>query len=200
MGAARAGGKLSTSLRSRITALIAMPRASTPPANPPRPRRTPSLDRIDRAILHELQANGRTTYQALSDKVGLSPRPCLERVRRLEQRGVIRGYAALIDPGAVGHHVIAMAEIAMRDPSAAVRQKLERALSADPAVVELHVVNGAYDYVARVVAPTLAAYEEWTDAFLTDPAFGIARVHSTFILKTLQPFAGFPAGDSEDLS
>src|SRR3712207_789832 len=127
-------------------------------------KRAAGLDRIDVAILEALRENGRVTYQALSEKVGLSPRPCLERVRRLEQRGVIRGYAALIDPGAVGHHVIAIAEIAMRDPSGAVRQKLERGLAADPAVAELHVVNGAYDYVARVLAPTLAAYEEWTDA------------------------------------
>lgn len=164
-----------------------------------RPRRTASLDRIDLAILHELQANGRITYQALSEKVGLSPRPCLERVRRLEHRGIVRGYAALIDPGALGHHVIASAEIAMRDPSAATRQKLERALTADPAVVELLVVNGAYDYVARVVAPTLAAYEAWMDAFLTDSSFGIARVQSTFVLKTLQPFSGYPTGDSEDM-
>jgi Lrp/AsnC family leucine-responsive transcriptional regulator len=176
-----------------------MRRPSAPPAPVARrPRRTASLDRIDLAILQELQANGRITYQALSDRVGLSPRPCLERVRRLEERGIVRGYAALVDPGALGHHVIAIAEIAMRDPSGATRQKLERALAADPAVVELYVVNGAYDYVARVVAPTLAAYEEWTDA-LTDPAFGIARVHSTFVLKTLQPFSGYPTGDSEDL-
>ena len=56
------------------------------------------------------------TYQALSERVGLSPRPCLERVRRLEQKGVIRGYAALIEPLSVGHDIIALAGITMRDP------------------------------------------------------------------------------------
>jgi Lrp/AsnC family leucine-responsive transcriptional regulator len=163
-----------------------------------RGKRGAGLDRIDIAILEALQENGRMTYQALSEKVGLSPRPCLERVRRLEQRGVIRGYTALIEPAAIGHDIIALAEIAMRDTSAGARQRLERSLSAHAAVIELQVVTGEYDYVARIVAPTLAAYEALTDAFLTDPTFGIARVHSTFVLKTLKTFDGFPVGDSRD--
>ena len=163
-----------------------------------RGKRAAGLDRIDVAILEALRENGRITYQALSERVGLSPRPCLERVRRLEERGIIRGYTALIEPARVGHHIIALAEIAMRDPSAATRQRLERALIAHPCVVEVQVVNGDYDYVARVVAPTLAAYEELTDAFLTDPRFGIARVHSTFVLKTLKAFDSYPPGEAED--
>jgi Lrp/AsnC family transcriptional regulator, leucine-responsive regulatory protein len=163
---------------------------------PVRLKRPPGLDRIDRAILEALRTDGRMTYQALSERVGLSPRPCLERVRRLEQRGVIRGFAALVDPAALGHDIIALAEIAMRDPSAGIRQRLERALSAHPAVVELQVVNGDYDYVARIVAPTLSAYEALTGAFLADPAFGIARIHTTFVLKTLKAFDGYPAGSA----
>lgn len=161
-------------------------------------KRAAGLDRIDRAILEALLDNGRITYQALSERVGLSPRPCLERVRRLEQRGVIRGYAALVDPGALGHDIIALAEIAMRDPSAAARQRLERALCAHPCVVELQVVNGDYDYVARIVAPSLAGYEDLTGAFLAEPSFGIARIHTTFVLKTLKSFDGFPVLDSQD--
>jgi DNA-binding Lrp family transcriptional regulator len=174
------------------------------PTKPPRAgwqarmRRPPSLDRIDVAILEALQDNGRMTYQALSDRVGLSPRPCLERVRRLEQRGVIRGYAALIDPAALGHEIVALAEIAMRDPSAPVRQRFERALAAHPSVVELQVVSGEYDYVARIVAPTLAAYEAMTEAFLADPSFGVAKIHSTFVLKTLKSFDGYPVDHSQE--
>jgi DNA-binding Lrp family transcriptional regulator len=156
------------------------------------------LDRIDLAILEAMQENARITYQALSERVGLSARPCLERVRRLEQRGVIRGYSALIDPSALGHDIIALAEISMRDPSAAVRQRLERALCAHPAVVELQVVAGEHDYVARVVAPSLAAYEALTDAFLADPGFGIGRIQTTFVLKTLKSFGGYPVSDDRD--
>jgi Lrp/AsnC family leucine-responsive transcriptional regulator len=165
---------------------------------PSRLERAVTLDRIDLAILDALRANARMTYQALSEQVGLSPRPCLERVRRLEQKGVIRGFTVLMNPGVLGHHIIALAEIALRDPSSAVRQRLERALCAHPSVVELQVVNGDYDYVARIVAPTLAAYETLTEAFLADPAFGVGRVHTTFVLKTLKTFDGYPVGDSSD--
>lgn len=156
------------------------------------------LDRIDLSILEALRQNGRITYQALSERVGLSARPCLERVKRLEQKGVIRGFTVLVEPSALGHDIIALASISMRDPSGAARQKLERALSAHPAVVELQVVNGEYDYIARIVAPTLAAYEALTDAFLADPAFGIGRIHTTFVLKTLKSFEGYPASDSRN--
>ena len=90
-----------------------------PPSKLPSRSAKPALDRIDLLILDALRENGRITYQALSERVGLSARPCLERVRRLEQKGVIRGYTALIDPAALGHDIIALAGISMRDPSTA---------------------------------------------------------------------------------
>ncbi|WP_445504165.1 Lrp/AsnC family transcriptional regulator [Microvirga sp. G4-2] len=158
---------------------------------PIRPAKS-ALDRIDLLILDALRQNGRITYQALSDRVGLSPRPCLERVKRLEQKGVIRGYTALVDPSAIGHDIIALAGISMRDPSAVTRQRLEKALLGHPAVVELQVVNGEYDYIARIVAPTLAAYEALTEAILADTGCGIGRIHTTFVLKTLKSFEGYP--------
>ncbi|HZB62889.1 MAG TPA: Lrp/AsnC family transcriptional regulator [Microvirga sp.] len=167
-----------------------------PAAKPPGRMVKTSLDRIDLAILEALRRNGRITYQALSEQVGLSPRPCLERVKRLEQKGVIRGFTALVEPAALGHDIIALAGISMRDPSGASRQRLERAFAAHPSVVELQVVNGEYDYIARIVAPTLAAYESLTEAFLADPGFGIGRIHTTFVLKTLKDFEGYPVGDS----
>src|SRR4051812_25292524 len=177
--------------------------ASTPPDDPA-PTRMPrgaartasDLDRIDRAILEALQRDGRITIQALSEEVGLSPRPCLERVRRLKARGVVRGYTALVDPAALGHHVIALAGIALRDPSSATRQRLEHALRANACVVELEVVSGEHDYVARIVAPSLADYEALTVAFLGDPAFGVARINTTFVLRSLKEFRGYPVADS----
>ncbi len=168
------------------------------PAKPLSRSAKAALDRIDLAILDALRENGRMTYQALSERVGLSPRPCLERVKRLEQRGVIRGYTAVLEPMSLGHDIIALAGISMRDPSVAARQRLERAFCAHPAVVELQVVNGEYDYIARIVAPTLAGYEALTDAFLADPGFGIGRIHTTFVLKTLKDFEGYPVLDSGD--
>jgi DNA-binding Lrp family transcriptional regulator len=157
-----------------------------------------TLDRIDLSILETLRRSGRVTYQALSERVGLSARPCLERVKRLEQKGVIRGYTALVEPSALGHDIIALTGISMRDPSTASRQRLERALCAHPALIELQVVNGEYDYVARFVAPTLADYESLTETFLGDPGLGIGRFHTTFVLKTLKAFEGYPVPDRQD--
>jgi DNA-binding Lrp family transcriptional regulator len=151
-----------------------------------------ALDRIDLLILDALRDNGRITYQALSERVGLSARPCLERVRRLEQKSVIRGYTALIDPSALGHDIIALTGISMRDPSTGCRQCLETALMSHAAVVELQVVNGEYDYIARIVAPSLSAYEALTAALLGDQGLGIGRIHTTFVLKSLKNFEGYP--------
>jgi Lrp/AsnC family leucine-responsive transcriptional regulator len=148
------------------------------------------LDRIDLAILRALRENGRMTYQALSERVGLSPRPCLDRVRRLERAGVIKGYTVQIDPTAFGVELVALAEIALRDPSVPIRRHLERLLCAEPTVQELQVVAGEYDYIARIAAPTLQSYEVYTDALLSDPANGIARIHTTFVLKTLKAYEG----------
>ena len=111
---------------------------------------------------------------------------------------VIRVYTALVEPASLGHDIIALAGISMRDPSTVTRQRLERALNASSAVVELQVVNGEYDYIARIVAPTLAAYEALTEAFLADSAFGIGRIHTTFVLKTLKHFDGYPVADNRD--
>ena len=169
-----------------------------PPSKLPGRSTKTAFDRIDLLILEALRQNARITYQALSEQVGLSPRPCLERVKRLEQKGVIRGYAALMEPAALGHDIIALAGISMRDPSTATRQRLERSFMAHPSVVELQVVNGEYDYIARIVAHTLAAYEALTEAFLADTGFGIGRIHTTFVLKTLKSFDGYPVLDSED--
>jgi len=163
----------------------------TPAKLLPRTRKA-ALDRIDLSILKAMSENGRVTYQALSERVGLSPRPCLERVRRLEQKGIIRGYCALVDPALLGHDIVALTGIGIRDPSTAARQRLERALCTHPAVVELQLVNGEYDYIARIVAPTIVAYEALTEEFLADAGLGIARIHTTFVLKTLKAFEGYP--------
>jgi DNA-binding Lrp family transcriptional regulator len=176
-------------------------RASPPSARTPRAARRharlrasgrQTFDSIDVKILETLRRRGRITNQALSEIVGLSARPTLERVRRLEAAGVIQGYSALLDPEAVGHEIIALAEIVMRDPSVGSRQRLEGRLLAHPSVVELQVVNGEADYHVRFVAASLGEYEALTDELISERAYGIARIKTAFVLKTLKPFSGYP--------
>jgi DNA-binding Lrp family transcriptional regulator len=150
------------------------------------------LDQIDRKILAELKADGRITYQRLSEVVGLSPRPCLERVRKLEARGVIRGYTAVLDPALASHRMVAIAAIQMRDQASAARERLEKRLCATPAVVEITVPSGDFDYLARVAAPDLETYEALTAEWLGDTRLSISRINTTFILKTVRAFTGYP--------
>src|SRR5437016_4545236 len=86
---------------------------AAPARKPMAPRRPPALDRIDVKILAQLQAHGRSTIQKLADEVGLSPRPCLERVRRLEAAGIIIGYRAVLDIERLARPVTVFAEIAL---------------------------------------------------------------------------------------
>jgi Lrp/AsnC family leucine-responsive transcriptional regulator len=160
-------------------------------------RKPVQLDAIDRAIVAILRSDGRITNQALSEKVGLSARPCLERVRKLEASGLIQGYGARLAPELAGHAIVAFAQISLRDHSVGRRERVEKVLKACPDVVEVQVVSGEADYLARIVAASLADYEELTGAWLTDAQLGVARIATTFALKALKEFDGYPLGDEK---
>jgi Lrp/AsnC family transcriptional regulator of ectoine degradation len=153
--------------------------------------RTPALDAIDVRILAALQHDGRSTIQKLAQTVGLSPRATLERVRRLEASGVIAGYQAVIDIGRIAHPVNVFAEIVLERQ--ANRRRFERRLAALEEMVECWEVSGTIDYMARFVAPDLAAYEALTGALLDDDALGVARIVSHVALRPVRGFSGYPA-------
>jgi DNA-binding Lrp family transcriptional regulator len=154
------------------------------------PKRPPALDQIDVRILSVLQRDGRTTIQRLAEKVGLSPRACLDRVRRLESSRVIAGYQAVIDLGHLSRPVNVFAEVILEKQ--AQHQRFERRLAALEEVVECWEVSGTVDYVARFVCRDLAAYQELTTALIEDPSLGIARIVSHVVLRPVRKFAGYP--------
>ena len=158
-------------------------------------RKAIRLDAIDRAIVAILREEGRITNQALSERVGLSARPCLERVRKLEASGLIQGYGARHSPEQAGPAVVAFAQISLRDHSVGRRERVERVLKACPDVVEVQVVSGEADYLARIVAGSLAEYEELTGTWLADAQLGVARIATTFALKALKDFEGYPLAE-----
>ena len=119
------------------------------------------LDRIDRKLLRELQADGRATNVELAERVSLSHTPCLRRVRKLEANGVIKRYTAIVDPGAVGLHVGAFAFVKLDRNTAAKGAAFERSVAALSEVMECCVVTGGHDYVLRIVAEDLGAYERF---------------------------------------
>ena len=143
------------------------------------------MDRIDQAIIEQLRQDGRLTNQELAARVGLTPAPCLRRVRRLEAAGVITGYAATIDQAALGRgfEVLLQAEIATKD--LATVEAFEARVSAMDEVVELRRMFGLPDYLIRVRTADADAYERWlTTRLLGDPA--IARVDSRITMKLIK--------------
>ena len=153
-------------------------------------KRPPALDRIDIRILAVLQRDGRSTIQKLAGRVGLSPRACLERVRRLEAGRLIIGYQAIIDVERLSRPVTVFAEIALEKHGK--RDRFERRLGAIEEVVECWEVSGAFDYVARFVCADLATYQALTAALIDDSALGVARIVSHVALRPVRRFSGYP--------
>lgn len=125
------------------------------------------LDSFDRQILDLLQSDGRMTNQDLADRIGLSPSPCLRRVRRLEERKVIAQYVALVDPDAVGLHVTAFVRVRLHRQAEHDLGTFERAIAGFPEVMECYLMTGEADYQLRVLVPSLEAFEQFLRAKLT---------------------------------
>jgi Lrp/AsnC family transcriptional regulator, leucine-responsive regulatory protein len=149
------------------------------------------MDEVDRAILAVLAKDGRISNADLAEQVGLSPSPCLRRVRRLEELGVIRGYQALIDPAAVGRGLRVFAGVRLARHSRADVVAFERAVTALPEVVFCHHITGNYDYLLHVEVADLSAYEDFHANRLAGLP-GIAAVNSYVTMKTLSPTGTVP--------
>ena len=149
------------------------------------------LDRIDRRILAALQADGRLTNQALSERVALSPSACLARVRRLEQRGVIQGYHARLDPFALDVGLVLYAEVTLKGHGPEELALFERAIIDNPAIVEASHMTGAYDYLLKVVTADLT---EWTRIAeeLTSSGIGVDRINTHVMMNKPKFFVGYP--------
>lgn len=155
-----------------------------------------SLDRIDRRILQALQEDGRLTNVELADRVGLSPSPCLRRVKRLEREGVIRGYRAVLDRRAVGLGLTIFTEIKVDRHTRTNADALQRALEAIPEVVSCHMVSGTPDFVAEVAVPDLAAYETLlSDVLLELPM--VADIRSNFSMRAVKTDGPLPISKTE---
>lgn len=150
-----------------------------------------NLDAIDLRILATLQGDGRLTNNELADRVGLSPSPCLRRVRRLERDGFIRSYRAVLDRDSVGLGLTVFVEIKVEKHSRDNAKALQEALSALPEVVSCHIVSGTADFLAEIVVPNLKAYERLlTETLLTLPMIGDIR--SNFVLTRAKSDAPLP--------
>ncbi|MFC0534151.1 Lrp/AsnC family transcriptional regulator [Phytohabitans kaempferiae] len=143
------------------------------------------MDRIDRAIIAQLRRDARLTNTELADRVGLTPSPCLRRVRRLEETGVIAGYHARVDPAAMGRsfEVVVFIDLAVQDQRSV--ERFEEWVGTVDEIVQVRRMFGSPDYVLDVAVPDLAAYERLLTARLL-AAPGVGRLNSHFTMKTLK--------------
>ncbi|HEY8440649.1 MAG TPA: Lrp/AsnC family transcriptional regulator [Xanthobacteraceae bacterium] len=153
-------------------------------------KRKPALDRIDVKLVAALQRDGRATFSELGERIGLSPRATLERVRRLEAAGIVAGYRAVIELQRISRAVTIFAEIFLEKHANSAR--LEKRLASLDEVIECWEVSGAVDYVARFLCADLAAYEGLTSALIDDAQLGVARIVSHVALRPVRRFTGYP--------
>ena len=144
-----------------------------------------TLDALDRKILAQLQSDGRISLANLAAKVGLSPSPCLRRVRNLERTGVIARYVAVLDQRAVGLPVSVFVSIKLEKQKQESLDHFAKAISRWPEVLECYLMTGSRDYWLRVVVPDLEAYERFVKQKLTRVE-GIASIESSFALEQVK--------------
>ena len=144
-----------------------------------------NLDAVDRKILGQLQADGRISLANLAAKVGLSPSPCLRRVRNLERDGVISRYVAVLDQRAVGLPVSIFISIKLEKQKQEALDKFSKTIARWPEVLECYLMTGPRDYWLRVVVPDLDAYERFLKQKLTRLE-GIASIESSFALEQVK--------------
>ncbi|MGX5173646.1 leucine-responsive transcriptional regulator Lrp [Aliikangiella sp. IMCC44653] len=136
------------------------------------------LDRIDRAILRELQKDGRIANVELSRRVGLSPTPCLERVKRLEKNGYVTGYTAQVAPHKVGAALLVFVEIRLSRTSPDVFDDFKKSVIDLPQVLECHLVSGDFDYLVKARVADMKNYRKLLgETLLTLPGVSGSRTY-----------------------
>jgi DNA-binding Lrp family transcriptional regulator len=148
------------------------------------------LDDIDRRILLELQSDGRMTNVELAKRAGISPPPCLRRVRRLEESGYIQGYHAQTDGQKLGWQIAFFVIVGLESQKQAVLTEFESLVASWPEVRECHMIRGGGDFLLKLVARD-AAHENQLTAKLTG-APHVAKVQTLQTIRTSRALAGVP--------
>ena len=141
------------------------------------------IDRYDRQILQVLQDDGRISNQDLADRIGLSPSPCLRRVRTLEESGIVTGYRALLDAKNLGYSLMALIYISMDKHTPERFENFEKEIRKLPEVLECLLVTGQdADYQIKVVVKDMDAFQDLLLSRITRIQ-GVTGVHSSFVLR-----------------
>lgn len=143
------------------------------------------IDKIDRQIMRSLASDGRLSNKEIAEQVGLSPSPCWQRIKRLENEGYIQGYAAIFSQEKLGLGETVIVEVTLDRHDDLVRQTFDKTVAALPEVLEIHLVSGDYDYFIKVAVSGTKGYER----FLHEKLYkipGVRHTRSVFSLKCLK--------------
>jgi DNA-binding Lrp family transcriptional regulator len=149
------------------------------------------LDPTDRTLLTLLQADGRMTNVDLAAEVGLTAPPCLRRLRSLEKAGVIKGYHAELNAAALGYGIMVFALVSLRSQAEDDLQAFEKHVATLPEVRECHMLNGEIDFILKIVAHDLQAFQSFLTSQLTT-APNVASVKTSLTIRTAKDEPGVP--------
>ena len=150
-----------------------------------------TIDELDRSILGILQEEGRITNVELASRVGLTAPPCLRRMRALEESGVIKGYHAELDPGALGYGIMVFALVSLRSQAEDDLRGFEAHVATLPEIRECHMLNGEIDFILKIVAHDLQSFQSFLTSKLT-PAPNVASVKTSLTIRTSKTSCGIP--------
>jgi DNA-binding Lrp family transcriptional regulator len=158
--------------------------------------RRSKLDRIDRRILRDLQADGRMTNVDLAERAGISAPPCLRRVRALEEAGYIRGYHAEVNPEALGFGVTVFAQVGLATQAEPDLKAFEALVASWPEVREAHMLAGETDFLLKIVAADWDNYQRFLTTTLT-AAPNVTHVKSSLAIRASKAESGVPIEGDE---
>lgn len=148
------------------------------------------LDEIDLKILNEIQADGRITNVELAKRVGISPPPCLRRVKALEDAGYILGYRGLVDPHRLGFDVTVFASVHLSSQAEADLKAFEDFVRAEPLVRECWMLSGEVDFILKCVAPDMATFQEFVAHLTAAPH--VRNIRTSLVLGNSKNAAAVP--------
>jgi Lrp/AsnC family leucine-responsive transcriptional regulator len=149
------------------------------------------LDATDRRILMELQNDGRITNQDLAKRIRLSPAACFDRVKRLRERGVIKGYSAILDPNEIGLPLIIFVEVFLDRTTEEMFQEFSTAVQRAPEVLECHMVAGGFDYLIKARMKDMDSYRRFLGETLVQFP-GVRQTRTYAVLEELKSTTKLP--------
>ncbi|MGG8497036.1 Lrp/AsnC family transcriptional regulator [Tenacibaculum sp. TC6] len=149
------------------------------------------MDIVDRKILMELQQNAKQNTKEIATKVGLTVTPTYERIKKLEQNGLVKKYVALLDRNLIGKHIIAYCQITLYKHQKELIDVFKKSILGLPEVMECHHVSGNFDFLIKVAVEDMNQFQEFINERLS-VVEGISTIHSSFVMNSYKNTTVFP--------